>query len=136
MDKAKALLAEAHELQEAGSRDGKHAARKEPVTERVKQAVELAPNDPDTLFMATLILELYISVFTDVARLAQEYQERLDRLGGPSDDILDIGGVSKADYERRRSSIKQTTGTGCLVTAVSSLAILVLITGLVIFSVQ
>jgi len=114
--KAKALLVEAHELQEQGSVEGRRAAMKEPVTERVKQAVQLAPNDPDTLFMATLVLRIYTSAFPDTKRLLGDYQARLDRLGGPSDATLEIAGMDKDSYQRRRSSLKQEASSGCVVT--------------------
>jgi hypothetical protein len=121
---AKALLAEASQLHDVGLRkEQSWSVLKGPITERVKKAVQLAPNDPDVLFMATLILRHLGAGFPDLKKLNTEYQARLDQLGGPSDEILEIAGVSRGAYKRHSSSVKQA-GSGCVVGVLGSLSML------------
>jgi hypothetical protein len=124
-NKAMALIAEAHELQKQGARKEKAwASLKGPITERVKRAVQLAPKDPDVLFMATWLLTPFAAAYSDAKRLVGEYQDRLDRLGGPTEGVLEIGGGKEA-YDRHRSMVKQAAGSGCLVAVLPMLALVV-----------
>jgi hypothetical protein len=122
-----ALIQEAVELRDQGVRkEALWAALKDPMIERVKRAVAKAPNDPDVLLMGTWLLTPLAAAFPEPNRLIANYQQRLDQLGGPSDEVLAIVGGKDA-YRRQRSVVKGTAGSGCLVAALKAVAVLAVV---------
>jgi hypothetical protein len=107
-DKAMALVVEASDLHDMGlRREQSWSVLKGPIEERIRKGVQLAPKDREVLFLATLILHHLGAGFPDLKKLNRDYQKRLDRLGGPTDATLEIAGMSREVYERRRASIKR-----------------------------
>lgn len=124
--KAWALIEEAEALQEKGAREeATWMSLKGPIMQRTKRAVQLAPKDRTILFMATRFMRLYRDVDKNAARLLTDYQNRIDSLGGPTDDVLALVG-GRAAYEKHRSAIQggsATAGTGCVVAVATAMAV-------------
>lgn len=121
------LIAEALELHGQGSRkEALWTDLKDPMIERVKEAVALAPEEADVLFMATWLLNPLSAAWAEPKRLIGDYQRRLDQLGGPSDEVLEMVG-GKEVYRRHRAMVKESAGSGCLVSVAQAVLVLTLI---------
>lgn len=123
---AMAFIAEAFELQQRGARkEAAWAELKGPMIDLVKKAVNVAPKDPDVLFMATWVISPLAAAYSEPKRLIADYQRRLDQLGGPTDSVLDMAGGKEA-YRRHRSMVKESAGSGCAVAIMQVLAVVAL----------
>ena len=130
-DQARRLVAEAYELQGQGKRKERTWTElRGPITERVTQAVKLAPKDAYVLFMATRLLTPFTAIDGNAKRLVREYQDRLDRLGGPSNEVIELAG-GRENYERHRRVVKESAGAGCLVAVMAAVVLTSLIAGVI-----
>ncbi|HEX6666773.1 MAG TPA: helix-turn-helix transcriptional regulator [Solirubrobacterales bacterium] len=99
------LIEEALALEAQGTqREATWATLKGPILNKTERAVLTAPKDPVTLYMATRLLYLYREVDENAATQLAEYQNRLDSLGGPNADVLELAG-GKANYDSHRAMV-------------------------------
>jgi hypothetical protein len=121
--KAWKLIEEADALRAQGAREEKWSPLIEPIKQRVKKAVGLAPKDSTILFMATWLLTPFAAVDAEAKQLVSDYQRRLDQQGEPSDDVLGLVG-GKAAYERHRATVNKAVGSsGCSIVVTTLLAL-------------
>lgn len=103
------LIGEALNLQQQGIRkEQAWTSLQEPITQRATKAVQLAPKDRNVLFLATWLLAPFAKINGKTKRLVGDYQRRLDRLGGPTDDAVEMIGGPKV-YKHHRNLVKEVS---------------------------
>jgi hypothetical protein len=117
-------IEEADELREQGDSGAQSwSALQGPMKQLVQEAIRLSPKEQSVLFMGTWLLLPYAKAGdSEAKKIVTDCQSRLDQLGEPGDDVLDLVGGEEA-YDNHRASVKSVIGSssGCAV-AVASVA--------------
>jgi len=119
-------IEEADALREEGDSGAQSwSALQEPIKQLVKEAVRLGPKEQAVLFMGTWLLLPYAKAGdSEAKKIVTDCQTRLDQLGEPDGDVLDLVGGKRA-YDQHRASVKSVIGSssGCAVSVVSVAAL-------------